>query len=131
MTCAVVGNIIFLILRSFSNVDFNRKYDEWFSEALGVSCHLVSCSYDRTSKLADFPDSTISFANEAQFLCISKKSFEMLNETLLAQKKPQIDLQRFRGNLVIDDTHLIPFEEEKWPGKTLRIGDQYFYVTEV
>jgi uncharacterized protein YcbX len=55
----------------------------------------------------------------------------MINDKLQAEAKPEIDLSRFRANFVIDDNMLIPFEEEEWVNRTLQIGDQYFYVTEV
>jgi hypothetical protein len=55
----------------------------------------------------------------------------MINDQLLFDSKPEIDLSRFRANFIIDDNMLIPFEEENWVNKTLQIGDQYFYVTQV
>lgn len=105
--------------------------DKWFSAALGMPCRLVSCSYDRHRNINEFPNSIISFTNEAQFLCISKRSFDMINDKLIAEKKVQIELSRFRGNFVFDDNLLIPFEEEGWVNRILVIGYQYFYIIAV
>ena len=107
------------------------QQDGWFSDALGIPCHLVSCSYDRNCKVNEHSQSKLSFVNEEQFLCISKRSFELLREQIWSDKQQKIDLLRFRGNLVIDDNLLIPFEEETWVNRTLQIGDQYFHVKAV
>ena len=121
----------FDILRSLRHDRSTIDQDIWFSSALGINCHLVSCTYERSRNINDLPESKISFANEAQFLCISKKSFEFISETIFIQKQQIVDISCFRSNFILEGNLLAPFQEENWLRKSLQIGDQFFYITEV
>ena len=107
-----------------------KEADEWFSIAIGASCQLVSC-LDIRSAIPDSVKGYISFSSESQFLCLFMSSFDHLKKKILAERGKIINIESFRGNLIIDGMDLDPFEEQTWIGKSLKIGDQTFQVANV
>ena len=66
----------------------------------------------------------VSLADEAPFLLTTSASLEDLNSRLKARGKPEVDMQRFRPNIVVEGT--LPWEEDSW--KLIRIGCVEFQV---
>ncbi len=62
----------------------------------------------------DFSDSAVSIINAA--------SVRELGKTI----KKDLDIRRFRGNLIVDD--IPPWEELAWPGQRLRVSEVKFEV---
>jgi uncharacterized protein YcbX len=106
------------------------KEDEWFSRALGAPCHLVAY-LDIRSAIPDTFKGTVSFSSESQFLCLFNTSFNYLKDMILKERGKMINIESFRGNLTIDGMDIRPFEEQEWIGKSFKIGDQTFNVSNV
>jgi len=139
---------------------YNQQVNEWFSEFVGVPCSLVRtlldaprvCNVQRISSTPSLNSSTgpsppaaaaaatlsnlsisttISFANESQFLLVSQASVEELARRMRStptervlesvpefMRKPQalvgaIDALRFRPNLVVSGS-IPPHIEDTW-----------------
>lgn len=99
--------------------------DQWFSEALGVKCRLVSMP-ESTKRIVSpnfavrkFKD-TVSFADGYPFLLIGEGSLADLNSRL----ESPVPMNRFRPNFVVAGSG--PFEEDTW--KRVRIGATEFHV---
>mmetsp|Transcript_12327 Transcript_12327/g.25986 ORF Transcript_12327/g.25986 Transcript_12327/m.25986 type:complete len:376 (-) Transcript_12327:186-1313(-) len=67
---------------------------------------------------------TVSLADEAPFLLTTTSSFDDLNSRLKARGKSEVEMQRFRPNIVVKGT--LPWEEDTW--KRIRIGGVVFHV---
>ncbi|KAK9807865.1 hypothetical protein WJX72_011591 [[Myrmecia] bisecta] len=120
----------------------------WFSEALGVRCHLVQQQPGSRSAVprhllrkglaepaapqpgleqheGDNRNSSIGFANEGQFLLTSATSMADVNARLAAKDLHlHIDAARYRPNLVVAGPSLQPYAEDAWD--TLAIGGLRF-----
>lgn len=93
----------------------------WLGEFLGVSCRLVR--HDLNSPRAVDPDyaragDVVSFSDGFPFLVLSEASVA----TLSKQAEVELDIRRFRPNLVIQGCE--PFEEDQW--RRIRIGQIEF-----
>lgn len=119
---------------------------DWFTQALGTACTLVRKEpSSRQVRLSGGPCDLqtckeareLSFANEGQFLLISRASVDDLNHrasssiqsttkkrAALHAQKMQVDVMRFRPNFVISGG--LAFEEDSW--QSLYLGDEKFIV---
>ena len=99
--------------------------DEWFSRALGTSCHLVYM-HDACRRPVDIdygrPGDQVSFADGFPLLLISTASLQDLN----ARLTEPVSMRRFRPNVVVDGC--APYEEDGW--RCITIGDIRFDVVE-
>lgn len=91
------------------------EVSEWFSQALGVNCHLVQQSAVTVRSCRSAPSVKLSYANESQFLLASEASMRMLQK---AATEP-VDVSCFRANIVIDGPQLGAYDEDSWLGKQL------------
>lgn len=126
-----------------------EEVSEWLSACLGWRCCLVrvsandlrpsratepkhsqiqqgrqdpSAAVARSSK----SEAKIGFANQAQYLLISKQSINNFNEALLSVDPMfETDEDAFRANLIVDGCDA--FEEDAW--QQLRIGEVCFEVS--
>ena len=101
----------------------DRAIDQWFSDYLGLACHLVQMpetTRRQTNPQYSAPGDVVSFADGYPMLLIGQGSLDDLNARL-AQPVP---MARFRPNFVIADTE--PFAEDTWA--RIRIGAVEFAV---
>ena len=99
---------------------YNSQIDEWFSDIIGVKCHLVKMP-ETTKRVVDTTyakNKIVSFADGYPFLIIGQASLDDLNSRL---EKP-LPMNRFRTNFVF--TGGKPFEEDTW--KKFKIGNVIF-----
>lgn len=99
---------------------YNKQIDEWFSEIIGIKCHLVKMP-ESTERVVDekyAKDKIVSFADGYPFLIIGQSSLDDLNSRM---EKP-LPMNRFRTNFVF--TGGKPFEEDDW--KKIKIGAVQF-----
>lgn len=99
---------------------YNELIDNWFSELLGINCHLVKMP-DSTKRIVDTTyaeNKIVSFADAFPFMIIGQSSLDDLNSRM---EKP-LPMNRFRTNFVF--TGGKPFEEDNW--KKFSIGDIKF-----
>lgn len=97
--------------------------DQWLSEQLGQTCHLVEMPQDTIRQVdQDYaqPGDQVGFADGFPFLLISQASLDHLNAKLASP----IGMQRFRPNLVV--TGCLPHAEDDW--QAMRIGEMTFRV---
>ncbi len=97
------------------------EVDEWFSDMLDLSCHLVympDTTMRPTNPKYSDPGDMVSFADGYPYLVIGQASFDDLN----ARLAEPVPMNRFRPNIVFSGG--APFEEDHW--KRFRIGDTVF-----
>jgi len=126
----------------------DTEISQWFSTCLGRSCTLVRVAPDklrhadiRSKKLINSKEAKMSgespkqqhyigFANEAQFLILSRGSVRRMNLMLSTKHKPQDDKKItvsediFRANFIVDGCEA--HDEDKWADIT--IGTERFCV---
>ncbi|MBK9096934.1 MAG: MOSC domain-containing protein [bacterium] len=99
---------------------YNSLIDNWFSELLGIKCHLVKMP-ESTKRVVDesyAKNKIVSFADGYPFMIIGQSSLDDLNSRM---EKP-IPMNRFRTNFVFTGGE--SFEEDNW-GK-FKIGNVIF-----
>ncbi len=100
----------------------SKASDQWFSEALGISCRLVYMP-DYSVRPVDsryaVAHNYVSFADAYPFLLISEESLADLNTRL----EEAVPMNRFRPTLVVKGA--TPFAEDTW--YQFRIGECLFY----
>ena len=99
---------------------YNNQIDDWFSEILGIKCHLVKMP-ETTRRVVDkkyAKNKIVSFADAFPFMIIGQASLDDLNSRL----EDPLPMNRFRTNFVF--TGGVPFEEDNW--KKFIIGDVKF-----
>jgi len=99
---------------------YNNNIDEWFSEILGIKCHLVKMP-ESTRRVVDqkySENKIVSFADGYPFLIIGQSSLDDLNSRL----DTPLPMNRFRTNFVF--TGGKAFEEDHW--KKFKIGEVKF-----
>ena len=102
-------------------VSAGPEADAWFSEYLGIDCHLVRMTDDLVRGVdPDYgqPGDEVSFADGFPMLLISEASLNDLNTRL----KQPVSMRRFRPNLVVDGE--LPYAEDNW--HRIRIGEVEF-----
>lgn len=99
---------------------YNSEIDEWFSEIIGIKCHLVKMP-ESTKRVVDTTyakNKIVSFADGYPFLIIGQTSLDDLNSRM----EIPLPMNRFRPNFVF--TGGKPFEEDNW--KKFKIGNVKF-----
>src|SRR5690606_9540156 len=127
-------------------LEYGDEVNRWFSDAIGVKCHLVRMPEDArrnvNSEYAVRPgEDVVSFADGYPYLLIGEASLRDLNARIAASGdlpprpaatppnqegsvgKP-LTMTRFRPNLVVEGSG--PFDEDTW--KRIRIGETVFHV---
>ena len=145
-TSTVCGDIVDV------HVYDSPEISDFFSEALGVPCHLARCPR-RTSNRVSIPRGSkghaplsgevtqvsgrpILLSNESPILLISRSSVNRLNECIKASASVgrAVPADSFRGNIVIAEDSTpghgeSPYIEDTWHG--LEIGEQNMTAFEV
>jgi len=99
---------------------YNKQIDDWFSEIIGIKCHLVKMP-ESTERVVDekyAKDKIVSFADGYPFLIIGQSSLDELNSRI----EIPLPMNRFRPNFVFKGGK--PFEEDHW--KRFNIGNVKF-----
>jgi len=99
---------------------YNSQIDDWFSEIIGIKCHLVKMP-ESTKRVVDetyAKNKIVSFADGYPFMIIGQSSLDDLNSRM----EVPLPMNRFRTNFVF--TGGKPFEEDIW--KKFKIGDVIF-----
>lgn len=99
---------------------YNQTNDDWFSDILGIRCHLVKMP-ESTRRIVDetyAQNKIVSFADGFPFLIIGQASLDDLN---LRMQVPLM-MNRFRPNFVFTGGQ--PFEEDGW--NKFNIGEVKF-----
>lgn len=103
----------------------SKQANDWFSAFLEIDCHMVYQPDDRKRQVdqryAQASDQT-AFADGFPFLVVSEGSLNALNLALSTAMEAEIDMERFRPNLVITDCEA--YAEDSW--RRIRIGDIEF-----
>lgn len=97
--------------------------DTWFSEKLGMPCHLVIMPESTQRKVSPkyaVNDESVSFADGMPYLILGQESLNDLNSRL---EKP-VTMDRFRPNIVFSGGQ--SYVEDSW--KKIRIGAVEFQV---
>jgi len=95
--------------------------DAWFSDYLGVECHLVRMTDDMVRGVDQNyarPGDEVSFADGFPMMLITEASLNDLNTRL----EQPVSMRRFRPNLVVDGE--APYAEDNW--RRIRIGEVEF-----
>jgi uncharacterized protein YcbX len=99
---------------------YNTQIDSWFSEIIGIKCHLVKMP-ETTKRVVDesyAKNKIVSFADGYPFLIIGQSSLDDLNTRM----ETPLPMNRFRTNFVFAGGKA--FEEDNW--KKLKIGNAVF-----
>ncbi|MFL2538819.1 MAG: MOSC domain-containing protein [Candidatus Rariloculaceae bacterium] len=115
---------IVLIWRDQINVAVaSDKYNQWFSEAIGIQCELVQMKDQHLRSIQPDRGRTndlVSLADGSPVLLTSEASLFFLNQRLLTP----VPMARFRPNIVVSaDT---AFVEDNW--RQIRVGEVEFEV---
>ncbi|HSW54722.1 MAG TPA: MOSC N-terminal beta barrel domain-containing protein [Ignavibacteriaceae bacterium] len=99
---------------------YNSAIDEWFSEIIGINCHLVKMPESTNREVDNIyaENKTVSFADAFPFLIIGQASLDDLNSRM----ETPLPMNRFRTNFVFTGGE--PFEEDNW--KKFKIGNVIF-----
>lgn len=99
---------------------YNTQIDDWFSDAIGIKCHLVKMpeTTKRTVDKTYAENKIVSFADAFPFMIIGQASLDDLNSRM----EVPLPMNRFRTNFVFTGGR--PFEEDKW--KKFKIGEVVF-----
>jgi len=99
---------------------YNTQIDSWFSEIIGIKCHLVKMP-ETTKRVVDesyAKNKIVSFADGYPFLIIGQSSLDDLNERM----ETPLPMNRFRTNFVFAGGKA--FEEDQW--KKFKVGNVVF-----
>ncbi len=99
---------------------YNKQIDDWFSEIIGIKCHLVKMP-ESTKRVVDekyAKEKIVSFADGYPFLIIGQSSLNDLNSRM----ENLLPMNRFRTNFVFIGRK--PFEEDNWT--KFKIGNVEF-----
>ena len=99
---------------------YNNQIDQWFSETIGIKCHLVKMP-ETTKRVVDetyTKKKIVSFADGYPFMIIGQSSLDDLNSRM----EIPLPMNRFRTNFVF--TGGKPFQEDIW--KKFKIGAVIF-----
>ena len=101
---------------------YNSQIDDWFSEIIGMKCHLVKMpeTTKRMLMTTYAKNKIVSFADGFPFLIIGQASLDDLNSRM----EVPLPMNRFRTNFVFAGGK--PFEEDEW--KRIKIGETVFDV---
>lgn len=121
----------------FQLADYGNVAASWVETATGIEgCRLTGIGEDyKRQVLLNFnqgnevptSNAPVSLADEAPFLLTNEASLEDLNNRMRARGKAEVDMRRFRPNLVIRScAGLGPWEEDTW--SKIKIGSVEFFV---
>lgn len=99
------------------------RLDPWFSEKLGMACHLVIMPESTLRKVSpkySVNDESVSFADGMPYLILGQESLNDLNSRL----ENPVPMDRFRPNIVFSGGQ--SYAEDSW--KKIRIGAVEFQV---
>lgn len=99
----------------------STQVDQWLSDFLGIQCRLVyqpNEVFRPVDPLYSKPTDQLNFSDGFPFLILSKASLATLN----SEMRLQLDIQRFRPNLVI--AQCSPYAEDSW--REIRINQIHF-----
>jgi uncharacterized protein YcbX len=106
--------------------------DEWLGERLGRPARLVWQPDPRVRAVnpahGGQPGDRVSLADVGPLLLASESSMAQLNRWT-DEGTPELDILRFRPNVIIDGDPDAPFAEDGWP--FVRLGDVRFRVSGV
>jgi len=104
--------------RSAPVLHVSREADDWFTEALGVRCHLMA--FVPGARALNVPDYEVHSAlqDATPFHLTSEDSLEDLNGRMTTP----VPMNRFRPNLVVRGAD--PYAEDRW--HRIAIGDHVF-----
>ena len=117
----LVNRDVAVFSTSAKNVRFvSDKVDTWFSERLGLKCHLVYMDDDsiRPVKPKYIQNEIVSFADGYPFLITNTASLDFLN----GKMEVPVSMNRFRPNIVVEGN--VAFEEDDWT--EFKIGENQF-----
>jgi uncharacterized protein YcbX len=107
-----------IVQRPNSNSDAGEMAGVWFSQALGSQSRLTYREpvQKNSDDLLGMSDAVLHKIPSLPLHITSARSLEAFNNS----SSLDVNMNRFRPNIVIDGEHLIPFEEDTW--KEIRIG---------
>ncbi len=108
-----------------SGIDQGKDIADYFSEYLKQDVRLLRLADERHLKpelLVEGAVTTTGFADGFPILLTSESSLRQLNLGL----DSDININRFRGNIVIDGDNLEPYEEDYW--REVRVGSMTAFV---
>lgn len=97
--------------------------DSWFSEKLGITCHLVIMPESTQRKVSPkyaVNDESVSFADGMPYLILGQESLNDLNSRL----ENPVPMDRFRPNIVFSGG--LAYAEDSW--KKIKIGAVEFQI---
>ena len=123
-----VRQIVQIWRHTVSAVDQGDAAAEWLSAFLNTPVRLVGPAPDFARPLnpqyAPRPTDETAFADGYPVLLISKASLDALNSRLIQRGQEPLPMNRFRPNIVVEDTQA--FAEDDW--KRIHIGEVTFDV---
>ena len=106
--------------------------DAWLTERLGRPLRLVWQPDPRVRSVnpehGGHPDDRVSLADVAPLLLVTESSMAQLNRWI-GDQAPELDIVRFRPNVIVDGDPNAPFAEDAW--SFVQLGDVRFRVTGV
>jgi uncharacterized protein YcbX len=106
--------------------------DAWLTERLSRTARLIWQPDPRVRSVnpahGGLPGDRVSLADVGPLLLASESSMAQLNRWTDAET-PELDILRFRPNVIVDGDAAAPFAEDAWPAVTL--GDVRFRVSGV
>jgi len=99
----------------------SERYDQWFSDKLGMKCRIVYMGDQERLANADWVQNNekVSYADGYQYLIVGKSSLNDLNERM----DEDVPMNRFRPNLVFSGGEA--FDEDNWID--FKVGEVSFY----
>lgn len=108
--------------RQASALPAGRDADDWVSARIGRPARLVWQPDPRVRSVnpdhGGLPGDRVSLADVGPLLLVSESSMAQLNRWT-DDAAPELDILRFRPNLIIDGDPDAPFAEDSWPFVTL------------
>jgi len=100
---------------------YPTSVDAWFARVLGRPCHLVYMPDDVIRPVDPRyagPDDRAAFSDAFPVLLLSRESLDDLNARLVERGVGAVAVERFRPNVVVEDTGAA-FAEDAWGAVTL------------
>ena len=96
------------------------RVNQFFSHFLQKDVQLRWVGHNLTRRTKRYPQIPVSFADGYPYLLLNQASFNYLQQ----QCPTKLDIQQFRGNIIVDGA--LPFAEDGW--KTIKIGEVIFDI---
>jgi uncharacterized protein YcbX len=118
--------------RQGSALPAGEAADAWLTQRLGRPARLVWQPDPRVRAVnpqhGGHPGDRVSLADVGPLLLASESSMAQLNRWT-DEGTPELDILRFRPNVIVDGDPREPFAEDRWP--SVRLGDVRFRVSGV